>query len=411
MPKVSLQVAHRGGSRQCRSGQQTSLKSLKACNCEPVFYTYYRASDGRPVKGKVRFRDLKEAEREQTALQASLNSGLTAFTPVRSMTFSEWADQWLAGHRGKASTKRQYEHPLAIARETFGHAQLRGIGSADVQRFLQNSEDAALIRQKKRKEPKPLSQATLAAHLRVLHACFEAAVPEFLDRNPVELLHRSHRPKAAPARWDYFEDSELEKLWPAMKALEHEAVYVALFKTLTLTGLRLGEALALQRGDVDLQGKTLHVRRAYRALRRTDGTRQGATTPKSGKGRTVDLLPQVVTVLKAWLEVAPMRGREGLIFGNDNGGFLDATTVTTRRLRPAMEKAGVPRTGPNGHLRTTHSLRSTFARIALESGAPMTWVASQLGHSSTAITEKSYAGFSSKAARLVADQIKAGFAI
>lgn len=44
-----------------------------------------------------------------------------------------------------------------------------------------------------------------------------------------------------------------------------------------------------------------------------------------------------------------------------------------------------PRVGPTGEERTFHSFRHTFARIALEHGAELTWLSRHLGHSSTAV--------------------------
>ena len=50
---------------------------------------------------------------------------------------------------------------------------------------------------------------------------------------------------------------------------------------LARTGLRLGEALALQWHDIDYSDRAIHVSRAFSPGR--------LETPKSGAGRTVDL--------------------------------------------------------------------------------------------------------------------------
>jgi integrase len=56
------------------------------------------------------------------------------------------------------------------------------------------------------------------------------------------------------------------------------------------TGLRLGEAIALQWGDVDLTG------RAIRVARTISGRREG--TPKSGHGRAVDVSRPLAEALR-----------------------------------------------------------------------------------------------------------------
>jgi integrase len=55
-----------------------------------------------------------------------------------------------------------------------------------------------------------------------------------------------------------------------------------------------------------------------------------------------------------------------------------------------MERAGVPRVGPTGELRTFHSLRHTFAKRALENGRQITWLSRHLGHSSLNVTTEVY---------------------
>jgi integrase len=59
-------------------------------------------------------------------------------------------------------------------------------------------------------------------------------------------------------------------------------------------------------------------------------------------------------------------------------------------LYPAMERAGIPRVRPTGEKRTFHSFRHSFAKRALESGRPITWLSRHLGHSSLAITSETY---------------------
>jgi integrase len=58
--------------------------------------------------------------------------------------------------------------------------------------------------------------------------------------------------------------------------------YYPLFFVLAGTGMRLGEALALQPGDIDYSSRSIRIDRAF--------SEDGALdTPKSGHGRTVDL--------------------------------------------------------------------------------------------------------------------------
>lgn len=78
---------------------------------------------------------------------------------------------------------------------------------------------------------------------------------------------------------------------------------------------------------------------------------------------------------------------------------MNAQSVLRSWLYPAMaatETSGggkvdeIPRVGPTGEKRTFHSFRHTFAKRALESGRPITWLSRHLGHSSLAVTSEVY---------------------
>src|SRR6186713_2244575 len=85
-----------------------------------------------------------------------------------------------------------------------------------------------------------------------------------------------------------FNRGQVEQFLAATSDTERR--FYPLFFLLARTGLRLGEALALQWDDVDLQGRELRVERAI------FGTE--LTTPKSGHGRTVDMSRQLTETLR-----------------------------------------------------------------------------------------------------------------
>ena len=63
-----------------------------------------------------------------------------------------------------------------------------------------------------------------------------------------------------------------------------------LFLTALRTGMRLGEILGLQWGDIDFNSKYILVKRSYK--------RGQFSAPKNQKGRRVDMSDQLVHVLK-----------------------------------------------------------------------------------------------------------------
>ena len=134
----------------------------------------------------------------------------------------------------------------------------------------------------------------------------------------------------------------------------------------------------------------------------------GETTTKSGEARVLDLTPQAAQVLQDWYAES---GGEGLVFEAETGGHLDNNTPTRRVLDPAMERAGIPREGEHGRLRTMHSFRHTFARIALEQGTPIVWVKEQLGHASIDLTVDTYGSWERAAQKKQAESLAGVFPI
>ena len=382
---ASLQARHR---KDCPLGRPwTTFEAARDCGCTPMFHVVHQ-HDGKLIRDPVGH-SRREAERALDARRGDIAG--REYHVLEEITFDAWADRWLAGLARKESTRRAYSYTLDYARPVFGRAKVRDLRASDVRRFLD--------RIRAENEPREVTPATLAKHLRQLGSCLEAAIAEgYATENPVRKLHDSARPHVAKSRPSYYTDAELARLWPA---LVERPAYLNICKLAALTGMRQGELIALEWSDVDLLDREIQVRQAY-----VHGI--GIEAPKSNEPRTVDLTPQAAALLEGWLVES---GGEGLVFENETGGYLDASYLTRRVLYPALKRAGVDRVGERGRERTFHSFRHSFARIALEHGAEITWVQKQLGHSSITITVDTYGSWSRKAQKAQADRLEAAFPV
>jgi integrase len=400
---ASLQARH-GRACTLKRPWTTYANALKGCTCTPLYHVVFRVS-GKLVREPVGH-NRKEAKRALDAIRGDL--ARKRYKAVQDVPFDQWADQWLASLR-TAGRKESYARTLAgtleTAKRVFGKTKVRELDTSDVQRFLEHATREHERRQKRRKpeQRKPISQATLAKHLRQLGSCLSAAVAEgYAADNPVSRIHSSRRPRAQRPLPAYFTNAELARLWPE---LDERPAYKALCQLAATTGMRSGELIALRWSDIELFDREVTVSRTYVA-----GI--GETTPKSGKGRTIDLTPQAFGVLENWWEATGDPGdSDGLVFEKESGGHLDAGYVLDHVLYPAMERAGIPRVGEHGRARTFHSFRHTFARAALEGGAPIVWVKEQLGHSSIDLTVTTYGRWERSSQKAQANALAGAFAV
>ena len=169
-----------------------------------------------------------------------------------------------------------------------------------------------------------------------------------------------------------------------------------LFLTLADAGLRPGEALALRWDDVDAVGRAVRVSRAVSAGE--------IKATKTGGLRDVDLTARLAAALSGWQAA---QEAEALVDGRDPspwvfpGGTepLDAETAA-RRFRAILTRAGLPRF-------RLYDLRHSFATHLLGDGAPITYIAAQLGHAKPSTTLQFYAHWLPRGDKAWADRLEA----
>lgn len=404
---ASLQARH---SRKCvRDGMKRPWTSFEeatkttGCICEPgPMYHVVTRAQGKLVREPVGH-NRKLAERRLRATQVEVDED--RYEPPSNATVDEAADEWLASLRTRSTTERQYATTLGYARDVFGTKKIRQVSTMDVVAFLRHVESEYARRRRRRRQREEVgssvvSDATLAKHLRQLSVFFEAAKRRgLITENAVRRLDASAKPKSRRKRPSYFTDGELARLWTE---LADRPAYLYTMKLAATTGMRFGEIAGLRLSDVSLSAREIQIERQF-----TGG--EEVETPKDREPRTIDLVPAAVEVLEEWLR---LRGplEEGLLFERETGGHL-ANDEARDLLYAAMKRAGIERLGERGGKRDVHSFRHTFARIALEHGAELTWVQKQLGHSSITLTRDTYGHWSRRAEKVAAERLAGAFAV
>ena len=391
---ASLQARH---TRVCATGKPwtTFVEATDGCTCSPSYYVVVR--EGGKLHRERVGRNRKVAERALTKRQAAEDDG--SFVPQKAIRFDEWADRWLAGLERKPNTVNGYRTTIRYAKHAFGDVIVRRLTVEHIKTFLCVCTEA----RRGQKGTLAMSDSTRAKHLRVLGVCLESAVTAgYAGRNPVRDVPKGERPRRRRQEAAYFTNDELPVLFERLR--ERGETYRVLFELALKTGMRQGELLALTWGDVDLVHSVIHVRRTY-----TDGN---LGSPKNHEKREVFVTEEIVDMLGSWWGECGKPSDDKLVLpGETKSGYLNPQVILRRELYPAMKTAGIARIGPTGEKRTFHSLRHTFARVAIENNRPIFWLSKHLGHSSLDVTSNVYGHFEKATRRMEAEAMAGVFGV
>jgi integrase len=174
------------------------------------------------------------------------------------------------------------------------------------------------------------------------------------------------------------------------------------------SGARSGELLALTWDDVDIDARTIVVRRSL-SWARTRDERESVEggrffEPKTeDSGRSLSIDDELARELRKWKLACPP-SKLALVFPTLAGTPLHRRSLHKHGLLPTLKAAELP------HF-TIHSLRHFHASALLLAGVPVAEVSSRLGHKNAAITMHIYTHFlrgaESRAAETIAAVIRA----
>jgi len=321
------------------------------------YYDQHRKRHVETTYGNKREAEALLAERIQ-----EVNGG-TYQSKRDQLTFAELVEAYRAAHINvnlKPTTRRDYESKIRLyLAPYFQNLKIRNITVPMVEKFKADKLEEGKGRR------------TINKCLIVLGAMFRYAERQgWMLNNPASLVRKLPRTEQPAAAYMRKEDI------PAfLEAADPQ--YRTLFKMAILCGLRQGELLGLQWGDIEWRHKRVHVQRSY-----TEG-RFG--TPKTLQSRrNVDLPDALIADLKQWRLQCPV-GEHDLVFPNSDGKPMNSANMTSRGFKPALRRAGL------GDTLRFHDLRHTYASLMLANNVNVKHLSSQMGHASIKITLDTYA--------------------
>jgi integrase len=348
-------------------------------------YSYFK---GQRQAQSCKTRDVAETVAKEIRLaQARGAFGIPEPTEAKVETFQEVAEEWLeryakrhcrpATYEGYARLLRQQAFPL------FGATPFEAVSRRDVEALANSMADRGL------------SKSTIKFCVGAVRGVYNDAIDHGAKlTNPAARPGKflkdktDRRLKIVPLTAE-----EVERLLRAAQEIDQERAdrpmkevspsFHLFLLTAVRTGLRLGELMGLQWGDLDFAGRFIDVKRQWN---------RGAYSPtKSGKGRRVDMSLQLSGALRQAMDSRrvelAIEGKEPEleepIFRNSVSKPLQESNVRRRLLAPCLQRAGLRQIHP-------HVLRHTLASLLLSNGEPIVYVKEQLGHASIQLTVDTY---------------------
>ena len=203
-----------------------------------------------------------------------------------------------------------------------------------------------------------------------------AAAKGLIKVNPCNLVAR---PSAPPPEFDVYNEDETIRFINACQGERLGALWV----TAVLTGMRIGELLAIKWTDIDFRRKVIHVRRTQSIVKKKVVIKE----PKTATGkRAIDLTEESVQWLidhKAAMLAEGNLDQEWVFCERTPGTLPNRFGAPLSTFNRIVRRAGLKRIRP-------HDLRHTHATLLLKIDTNAKVVSERLGHTSVAFTLRIY---------------------
>lgn len=384
-----------------------------------------------PADGKRerKFRTFRGTEAQaEAALRAFISELENGLQLDSKLTVAQFADEWLAEkERDKLAGRTLIRYEIIIRcyiKPTLGCVVLAELSLADVKRALHEwrttprkdrkkdvLESESTIPRKGRKKDVPTTSESTIHHVftTLSNLCESAVIERTIKENPCRFLKRSQRPRrTTPEIVAADADTSLTML-DALRETEVGPIT----ELASYSGLRLGEALGLPWGNIDLDSEVLFVKQVCEQRSDRTGKRFARIRayPKTRSSvRPVELPPQAIALLRRCkadynarlLAVGLAASPKHLVFPNPNlgatrcGQAWDPTMPWAPDEFSSAYRWRVTRTGLP-YMSFKALTRATYSTLHADIGTPVQVIQRLLGHSSTTTTLKHYVRILDKA--------------
>lgn len=308
-----------------------------------------------------------------------------------------WPDHVLDGEHTPNSVSF-FKHMSDDILEYFGSKKkLEQIDAEAIKRYIKYLRKEATT-----KNGTPLSATTVQHHFGTLRNILEYARRfHYIKYNPCMDLSQKEKPHRDNKKIDFLTPEQAQRF---MNCLNDEPLFWQCFMNILITtGLRRGECVGLQWGDIDSNKLEMAVKRNVTIDKEAENKIHIGET-KTKEQRTVPISQRLNGMLKRFK--AEQEGKYGKLMPSafifcrsDNPYAPIYPTAPTRWQHRFVERNNLPKMSP-------HDLRHTAATLALESGADLKQVQELLGHKDPSTTMAFYAGVTEEAKRRTVEGIE-----
>lgn len=208
--------------------------------------------------------------------------------------------------------------------------------------------------------------------VKLLKVSFNHAIElELLQVNPFRRLKAKQIPKKHRNR---FSVEELQELFSICYSEFKD--YYCIFAISVMTGMRVGEYIALQTSDINLSTNVISVSKQL--------TRNDRHKPKTlSSTRDVDISDKLANIIKWHIDTFDIKDGD-FLFRADEGGLLYQKWVE-RKFKRLLILAGY-----DENYCRVHDLRGQYVDLMHYLNVDIEYISKQVGHSDSKITSKTY---------------------
>lgn len=295
----------------------------------------------------------------------------------------------------KHTTVEFYRNITNKIAEYFKGAILQQITALQIQKYI-----IYLRTEYRSKQGKPVSDKTIRHHYCMLTLVFGfAEEQELITKNPMDKVEC---PKLQKKKVDALTQEQAQQFFSLLPSVPLD--FRCMLYLFITTGLRRGELLGLQWGDIDFDNLTIEIKRNVTYTKRNGIV---VDTPKTENSeRTIPVLPVVAELLKKYKrEFYPFSRGNAFVFPSEKSDKLPRNPhAITRRVKNFMKKNGLPDLSP-------HDLRHSCATLLLNNGADIKSVQEILGHTDASTTLNFYVRADMRNMQTATNKLAAAFGL